>query len=318
MTARALVLGLLSLAVSLQLAACGDDDGGGGFRPITPPATASGTLIARGVWAFSADDVWFVDGSETIHRFDGQAWSTLAAPRGVSCIFALSASQVWLCGDTEVVHFDGATFSSSDVTTSTGLDGITAIWASSPTDVWVVGDDAIVARSSGSTWTRTLVGSPFKHAIWGSGPSDVYVLDTFELAHFDGSAWTEVERDGSRRGGDGAIWGTGAGDVWVVDGSDSPSHFDGTTWTTTELAIVGDLAAIWGTSSSDIWGVGSFGQIARYSGSRWTSVAAQEIGAPYLQQLVAVHGSSPDDVWIVGHQLGDGGPKGLIYHRSAP
>ena len=301
------------LATTALLGACGSDDDGG-WSPV-PGAPSLTSALA--VWAFSPSDVWVLDGSSTVQRFDGATWSTLATPStgGLACIYALSTTDVWLCAGTEVLHYDGSTFIASDVTTPTGLDGLTSIWASSPSDVWAVGDDAIVAHFDGTTWTRTIVGSPFKSSIWGSGPRDLYALSTFDLSHYDGIAWSEVDLGAGGGGGDGQIWGTSATDVWVMPGSEHLSHYDGTAWTAVDLDLVGDLAAVWGPAPDDLWAAGSAGAIAHYDGSSWTEVTHQKIGSPYLRQLLAVHGTASDDIWIVGHQLGDSGSTGLIYHR---
>jgi hypothetical protein len=304
---RAVILATVGCAA----AAC--SSGGDGGFPSAPGAPA--LMNATRVWAFSPTNVWVLDGSATVHRYDGAAWSTLTTPStgGLGCIYALSATQVYLCAGSQVLTYDGANFTASDVTGPTGLSGLTALWASSPTDLWVVGDDAIVARSSGSTWTRAIVGSPFKTSIWGSSATDVYALDTFQLSHYDGSTWTDVNLDGG--GGDGQVWGTAANNVWVMPSSDRVSHFDGATWQTLELNLVGELAAVWGPAPNDLWAAGNGGSIAHYDGSSWTEVTHQPIGAPYLRQLLCVHGSSTRDIWIVGHQLGSGGSTGLILHR---
>src|SRR5262245_25417565 len=101
-------------------AACGGD-GGGGFAPLTGVPAALGSPLD--VWAFSPTNVWIVDGSTMVHRFDGTSWSTLATPAkgGLTCIFALSQSDVWLCAGREVLHHDGAMFTASDVSAATGL-----------------------------------------------------------------------------------------------------------------------------------------------------------------------------------------------------
>jgi hypothetical protein len=294
----------ISLLVAGCLGACGGDDGldklGGTPETLTAPYR---------VWAFADDNVWILDGTSTIHRFNGASWDEIAAPTGVSCIYALSPTDVWLCASTSALHYDGATFTESDVTTPTGLDGLTALWASSDTDVWAVGDDGIVAHYTGTTWDRTLVGSPFKTSVWGSGPTDVYALSTFDLFHYDGAMWTEVTLDGGGAG-DGQVWGTSASDVWLSTDGDSIYHYDGNSWT--EEMEVGDNTSVWGSGPDDVWAVGTGGSVLHYDGA-WHEVAHQKIGAPYLQQLLSVHGSSTSNVWVVGRQLGDDGVTGLIY-----
>lgn len=304
------------LAVSVgALAACGgDDEPSGGFEPV---AGAPALLAVTDVWAFSASDVWFLDGGATIHRFDGASWSTLETPSagGLGCIFALSPSQVWLCAGGQVLYYDGSTFTATEVTAATGLDGLTSLWASSQSDLWAVGDDAIVAHGDGETWTGTIAGSPFMSSIWGSGPADVYALGTFDLIHNDGTGWSTVTLDSGA--GDGQVWGTSASDVWVMTDSFELSHFDGAGWQTVATDdFVGDLAAVWGPAPDDLWAAGGAGSIAHYDGESWDEVAHQKIGAPYLRQFVAIHGTSSTDVWVVGQELGESGSTGLIYRHG--
>jgi len=293
--------------------ACGDATGSDWKQANGAP----NLLSAIDVWAFSQTDVWVIDGSSTIQRYDGDRWSALSSgsDAGVRCIFALSATEVWLCAGNDLLFYDGTSFESVDVSGPTGLSGITDVWASSPTDVWAVGDDAIIAHYDGAAWRRTIAGSPFKSSIWGSGPTDVYALSTFDLVHYDGSSWTEIDLDAG--GGDGQVWGTSANDVWVMTDSSEISHFDGLRWQTIDtFDFVGDLAAVWGPSPDDLWAVGSAGAIAHYDGDSWRQVAHQRIGAPYLRLFLAVHGTSSTDVWAVGQQLGDGGSTSVIYHHQ--
>lgn len=249
--------------------------GGGAGDDWKPAPGAPDLMSVIDVWAFSQTDVWFIDGSATVQRYVGDSWSTLDSGSGgrLLCIFALSPTEVWLCAGDDVLFYDGATFTAMDVSTPTGLDGITDVWASSQTDVWAVGDDAVVAHHDGMGWRRTIAGSPFKSSIWGSGPTDIYALSTFDLIHYDGLGWTEIDLDAG--GGDGQVW---------------------------------------GPAPDNLWAAGSAGAIAHYDGDSWTQVAHQRIGAPYLRQFFAVHGTSSTDVWAVGQQLGEGGFTALIYH----
>lgn len=303
---RFLLLG--SVLLGSVLSACGS---GGGWSEVSGPA---GLLGAVDVWAFSKSDVWVLDGSATVQRYDGAAWSTLATPSkgGLSCIFARSSTEVWLCAGEEVLRYDGTSFQAMDVS-AVGLGSLSDLWASSPNDLWIVGDQAILGHYDGTRWTGTRAGSPFNVSVWGSGPSDVYALGTFDLVHYDGTTWTNVD---IHAGGDDArVFGTSASDVWV-SGSSELNHFDGMTWTTVETTgFVGDISAIWGPAPNDLWGVGSAGAIAHYDGKTWSEVTHQAIGSPYLRQFLAVHGSSATDVWAVGQQLGEGGSIGVIYRH---
>ncbi|MCC7537955.1 MAG: hypothetical protein IT379_17145 [Deltaproteobacteria bacterium] len=300
-----------SLAFALAVG-CGGGGDEGWERVSAPPSSTTLT----DVWAFSETDVWFVDGGPVVHRYDGSSWSTLETPAaGVSCIFAISVEEVYLCAGGGLVRYDGASFTVIDVETPTGLSAITDVWASSANDVWAVGDDAIAAHYDGTTWSRHSIGASFNSSVWGSGPDDVYVLGTFDLVHYDGSAWTEVSLDSGA--GDGQVWGTRASDVWVMTDSSSLAHYDGASWQSVETdGFVGDLAAVWGPSPDDLWAAGSAGAIAHWDGRSWSEVTHQTIGSPYLRMLVAVHGTSSTDVWAVGYQLGEGGSSAVIYHHG--
>ncbi len=297
--------------LAVSLAACSGGSTGG----FSPAPGASALMRATHVWVFSPTNVWILDGSATVHRFDGAAWSTLATPStgGLGCIFALSETQTWLCAGTQVLAYDGTNFTATDVTTPTGLHDLNSLWASSPSDIWATGSDAIVAHFDGTTWSGMVAGEPNKSSVWGSGPSDVYALSVFDLSHFDGHSWSMANPDGEA--GDGQVWGTSASDVWVMPGSSTVSHFDGTAWKSMDLDLVGELSAAWGPAPNDVWAVGTAGAIAHWDGGSWNEVGHQAIGAPYLQQLVDVKGSSSSNIWIVGNQLGSGGSSSLIYRR---
>ena len=297
----------------MSLAGCSGGDVGGGFTPV---AGAPALMNATHVWAFSPTNVWILDGTATVHRYDGATWSTLATPSagGLGCIFALDETHVWLCAGAQVLAYDGSTFTASDVLSSSGIDSLTAFWASSPSDLWAVSSSATVAHFTGGAWTQMSAGEPNKSSIWGSSATDVYAFGVFDLSHYDGNSWTPVNVN--LGGGGGQVWGTSANDVWAMGGSSEIAHYDGTTWKTIELELVGELSALWGPAANDVWAVGSAGAIAHWDGSSWTQVGHQAIGAPYLRQFLDVHGSSAHDLWIVGHQLGSGGSTALIEHRA--
>lgn len=303
----------LSISLALLLAACGGSSSPWGGAPDMPALTSP-----LDVWAFSDTDVWVVDGSPMVHRFDGTTWTALPTPAaGLTCIFAISASDVRLCAGTQLVTYDGATFTAEDLPGAVGPSSVTDLWASSPDDLYVVGElDGLIGHWDGASWTGIPVGSGMS-SIWGSGPGDVYAMGTFDLVHGSGEAWEAIELEAGGAG-DGQVWGTSATDVWAMTGDDRVNHFDGSTWTSIELeGFVGDVAAVWGPSADDLWAVGSPGSIAHYDGDSWSEVTHQKIGAPYLRQFTAVHGSSSTNVWTVGHQLGEGGSTGLIW-KYAP
>ena len=53
--------------------------------------------------------------------------------------------------------------------------------------------------------------------------------------------------------------------------------------------------AVWAGAPDDAWAVGDHGTIAHFDGTKWTLA---ESGT--TEQLSAVHGSGPDNVWAEG------------------
>jgi hypothetical protein len=101
-----------------------------------------------------------------------------------------------------------------------------------------------------------------------------------------GGGWCSSQLYGGFRG----LWGASASDVWGLDSTDGVQHWDGTTWSRTELAGIG-LTSIWGSGSTDVWVVGG-AEIFHWDGNGWSQVN-QATGL----QLSLVGGTGPKDVW---------------------
>jgi hypothetical protein len=55
------------------------------------------------------------------------------------------------------------------------------------------------------------------------------------------------------------------------------------------------LADVWSRSPADVWAIGSYGTVLRWNGTIWQSLEVRT-----REELRAVHGTGPDDVWIAG------------------
>jgi hypothetical protein len=253
-----------------------------------------------------------VDGTSTIHRFDGSAWSQLeTGMTSLQCIFAVAPDDVWLCSDEDIVHYDGQDFVSTELGTSVGTEALKDIWATATDQVWAVGDGLVLAHYDGTTWTGTPVGASYLTSVWASGPTDVFFAGLTEVRRFDGEQSTRFDEVDA-----GPVFGTGPTDVWVAPDRDELFHWDGSTWEGTRTEFVGSVGAIWGLRPNDLWGTGTAGQIAHWDGAAWTGRRHQAIGAPYLQVFHGVHGSADGAVYFFGEQLGDDGSTPLIYRHS--
>jgi hypothetical protein len=124
--------------------------------------------------------------------------------------------------------------------------------------------------------------------VWGSSPSDVYAIgnlhvfdapeeDRAVILHYNGQAWSEALSEPNlefRR-----IWGSSGTDVYVTGNT-----------------LVSD-------GSTNQRGVGV---LWHFDGSNWSAVPS-----PTSDQLGAIWGSSPTDVYLLG---GGQGPTGTIWH----
>jgi hypothetical protein len=98
----------------------------------------------------------------------------------------------------------------------------------------------------------------------------------------------------------GAVWSFAPDDVWVTAEAGRVFHFDGTSWSETQLASSQRMVGAWGFAPNDLWLVGG-NELARYDGSAWTITVLSDED-PGIDDVVAIWGSSPSDVWAVGSQ----------------
>lgn len=321
MAARRRYLAAL-LVLGVPVAGCGDDDSSrspsgedlGGFQLLTdvPQAQALGA-----VWSFGPSDVWLTaDGGRVLH-YDGSSWEAiqLETYEMMLDIWAFGPDDIFMVGGETLAHYDGAGWVLTNLPEQNpGIESVSGIWGAAPTDLWVVGSQSTAAHYDGSSWQRFLAAGTDNTVVWGSGPDDVYVAGSFDLAHWDGAAWAELDAELFGLDGEG-IWGFGPADVWIASGWGELAHFDGQSWTVSQLDFIAEASALWGSAPDDLWGVGTPGGILHYDGS-WHEVAHQVIGSPYLRIFHDVHGSPHGDVWIVGSQLGEQGNTPQLYRRD--
>ncbi len=206
-------------------------------------------------------------------------------------VWGSSARDVWVSGNENgdsLLHWDGGSWSLSS--TGTGMSTGYGVWGSGPGDIWTLGDDQSVPTPTGQPYT----GQPYTAVL-----------------HRTGSVWSVATASVP---GLEAVSGCGPQDVWVVGSADSGDagsptgiamHWDGQSWST---MTVGDatlfLESVWCSQSNDVWAVGwasvtsgtpIVGAIAHWNGISW-SITPQS-GS---DELTALWGSRPDDLWAVG------------------
>lgn len=105
------------------------------------------SVVLRGIWGSSKDDVWTVGDQGTIRRFGPNAteWEVVASPtrETLHAVWGSSATDVWAVGEAgTILHWDGTTWSTSTAALSNDSKkpNLYGVWGSGPTDVWIVGE----------------------------------------------------------------------------------------------------------------------------------------------------------------------------------
>ncbi len=185
------------------------------------------------------------------------------------------------------------------------------IWGTSPTELYSAGGslaEGVLVRFDGTEGTEVELPAAFPLLNWtiGFGSDDIHVVgNDGTTLHFDGTTWTVL--DSSTDQDLWGVWGAASNDVWAVGGTARAAggvptliHFDGSAWSSVTVPAltptsVHALFKVWGSSATDVYVVGDSGAVVHYDGSTWEEVL---VGAE--DDLVAVWGTGPDDVTMVG------------------
>ncbi len=222
----------------------------------------------------------------------------------------------------------------------------TSVWGTSKDDVWAVGSAGTVLHFDGAAWTTPSVETTRTlSSVGGSGPDDVWIVGTYGTVYhgpgFDGGTanWQSVPivpYTGAPEKLLSAVWSASPDDIWITGESlripglpraatqyRKKSFVDGGLgWDAiSPCASCGFMGSVWAASASDVWSVGEGGRTFHTTQARladggvggggdaaapgWFAVDSRS-----TQDLLAVWGSSNDDVWTVGR-------RGTIRHWVA-
>lgn len=285
----------------------------------------------RRLWASGHSDVWGSDGQRLWH-FDGAVFQVQPLP-GAAAIYNVhgrSASDVWAVGPSGAsFHFNGTTWSAVPTGVTANLTGV---WVAPDGTAWASGASGTMLFWDGSRWNP--VTTPVTVGIGtlaGSDTNDIWAITGAGMMHFDGTTWSLVPSAPSLNG----IQVVGRNDVWGHNRA-QVHHFDGTGWLTYSSPRVQSIAAtrsqvwaieedtgqifhreglsfvphypnirlrrtpsaqrlsqVWMSDPKNAWAVGDAGVLLHYDSGAWTR---QDIGT--TEDLVAIHGSAHDDIWL--------------------
>lgn len=235
-----------------------------------------GSIQLVKVFGLESGEAYAVDQSGTILRWDRSDWSVTRDPSPTFTdllfdVWASSPNDVWIAGE-PALHFDGLMWSEVALPASAAfVFPPSAVWGSARDDVWMVGDTfregarGELFHFDGVSWSdlsSTVPPEVALNGVWGTRKNDVYIaggaiaggaLESVIL-HFDGVAWTVVER-GSWAAWMEQVWGTGPNDVWSVGLAGSILHFDGVSWSRHASGASAYFTGLSGFGA-DVWAVG--------------------------------------------------------------
>ncbi len=160
----------------------------------TPPAGTPSTRILQGVWSDGPSNAWAVGSGSTILRYTGKDWQVVsdinkpvATADNYNAAWGIG-SDVWIAGETTLLHCKGATTCAVE---TSGPTNLYSVWGTSASNVFAVGTGGRILRFNGTSWS--VMSSPTSRAlarVAGSGPSDVWAVGDSVMLHFDGTQWS--------------------------------------------------------------------------------------------------------------------------------
>lgn len=287
-----------------------------GARLLSATVATRQTLF--GVWGSKKDDVWtfsagnamwhsagFVDAGE-----GGAGWSMFDGggdgggrgwPGPISAMWGRNANDIWAVGPFSpeigmptIWHCDG--------------------WRDGNPE-WFFAQTSVPTPSDPAPHPEALS----FNAIWGNPNSEVWIVGMSGKTRYGkglggkGASWSAVNSGTSTDLH--AVWGSADGDVWAAGAGGTMRRFSratGGTYVASQVPLptTATIYGLTGFAANDIWAVGSGGVVLHYDGTIWTLVDVS-IADKSKNDLYAVWGSGPDDVWVAG--------KSTLLHRgSAP
>jgi hypothetical protein len=114
------------------------------------------TVVLRGIWGSSKDDIWAVGDKGTLRRMKSGAarWEIVPSPTNedLHAVWGSAANDVWAVGDAgTILHFDGTSWKTSEAAFAVGLKpDLRGIWGSAANDVWIVGGNVALHYTGGA------------------------------------------------------------------------------------------------------------------------------------------------------------------------
>jgi hypothetical protein len=218
---------------------------------------------------------------------------------------------------------------------------LAAVDATSPANAWAVGDaggQTLAERWEGAEWKTVATAAPGDSSrlfgVTSLASDDAWAVGSWDQGtghhglaeHWDGQSWTQVPN--TSRGDLNAIDSDPEGGIWTVGAGPFLARWTGTTfkpYSRPASIEEGELHGVKVVGRRDAWAVGAretesggvhdIALILRWNGRVWGLVTNPEIPGD-AHELWAVDATGSNDVWAVGSQETDDGPRALILHSD--
>ena len=190
---------------------------GSTWSSVTSGAIADEDL--KGVWAYSASEVWVVGKKGALAMYNGTSWNDVSGAAGVGNndlekVWGDSSYTYVLDKDGDLYIYDrsGGIWSTSGLCAAAGID-FKDLWVDGAGDVILAGKNGAICRYNGATCTSDATASENLEGIHGSqATGEIYAVGKKGVVmYYDGSSWQETSQ-GTEDLKD--VWVSSAGNVY--------------------------------------------------------------------------------------------------------
>ena len=246
-------------------------------------------------------------------HWDGSGWELLRIPNydypnaliygALQTIFAFSENDVWFCSYSNLVHYDGNSFTSkAQFMTSINFTGqVTKMWGTDANNIYCVGRNGAIYHYYGTSWQRIESGTTLIIGdIWGikdfnkkylAADNSMLIVDSINQVNI-------IEANGYSLS---SIWGTNERLLYAAGGS---GLFKYKNYNWEKVLEQGTIRIVRGNNYNDVYGLGNsiIGEITHFNGYSWRSINIgtfyTHYGLSVKQNIIAAAGWNGDKALI--------------------
>jgi len=255
-----------------------------------------------GLWGATEDDFWTVTRSTLYHSLGDQ----YPNENEIFNVWGVARDDVWAFQWPGALHWNGHEWTAYTGPHAEDLHLFSG-WGTATDDVWAVG--YTIWHWDGESWQESLDLATLNRLcgyegvevriqleqVRGTSAQDVWVAsDETCTLHFTVNGWERAEE-----GFNSLFEIHGSSDVGAIDAQGDIRRWNGTAWEPIgKLGPSQGASAVWADTSSQLWTVDGGGLVRHLRDGKWSEQSPA--WSTTSEELSDVHGTSPDNVWVVG------------------